>query len=136
MPTDSVTLKEVLLGTWIRGCNKGPSPLFKIQTHNRRLKTLDEWNDGDRLFRGQRVLGSRPFQCCRVPGLGANQRRFLGVPGPSLTLRRAVTAMEQMLRSSCALKSLPFSCSNVKLLLLKELGTNFATTVKDFEVTQ
>lgn len=38
-------------------------------------------------------------------------------------------------KEELCLKSFPFSCSNVKLFSLKELGTDFATTVKDFEVT-
>lgn len=38
LQTDSVTWKEMFLGTWIRECDKGPSSPFKIQSHNRRLK--------------------------------------------------------------------------------------------------
>lgn len=94
LQTESVTLKEMLLGTWIRRCNKGPRPLFKIQPHNRRLKRhlmngiMGIIYSGARGFLGSRSLlnDCRALRLVGHPGAGST-----GVQAPSPSPRRAVT---------------------------------------------
>lgn len=96
LQTDSVTLKEMFLGTWIRGCNKGPRPLFKMQTHNRRLKRHLMNGIMEIIYSGARgFLGSRNLlNDCRVlqPAChsGGSSIGVHGVQGPSPTRRGAV----------------------------------------------
>ena len=93
LQADSVTLKEMFLGTWIRGCNKGPRPLFKMQTHNRRLKRHLMNGIMEIIYSGARgFLGSRNLlNDCRVLRPACHSGgSSVGVRGPSPALRGAV----------------------------------------------
>lgn len=95
LQTDSVALKEMFLGTWIRGCNKGPCPLFKMQTHNRRLKRHLMNGLMEIIYSGARgFLGSRSLlNDCRVLWLACHSEGSSigvhGVRGPSPARRGA-----------------------------------------------
>lgn len=131
---DSATLKEMFLGTWIRGCNKGPRSLFKMQTHNRGLKKHLMNGIMEIIYSGARgFLGSRNLlNDCRVLRAACHSGRsstgIQGGQGPSPTRRGTVMGSRSTLSGNgCACDFLSYLVSSCYYTALapKEPGTGY-----------